>query len=62
MEVLHSQVVGRARSQLAAEHQRLLVAELAGLQLVDQRTQCFFIVAVAVETAALGGLAGFWII
>ena len=35
-EVLNFQVVGRGGFQLARLHQRLLVAELAGPQLVDQ--------------------------
>jgi len=38
-------------------HQRLLVAELAGLQLVDQHIQGFFVLPVAAEAAVGGGLA-----
>ena len=61
-EVLNFQVVGRGGFQLACLHQCLLVAELAGLQFVDQHIQGFFILPVAAETAVLGGLAGFRVI
>ena len=57
-EVLNFQVVGRGGFQLARLHQRLLVAELAGLQLVDQHIQGFFVLPMAAEPALLGGLAG----
>jgi hypothetical protein len=40
-EVLNFQAVGRGGFQLARLHQRLLVAELAGLQLVEQHIQGF---------------------
>ena len=57
-EVLNFQVVGCGGFQLARLHQRLLVAELAGLQFVDQHIQGFFVLPVAAESAVLGGLAG----
>ena len=61
-EVLNFQVVGRGGFQLARLHQRLFVAELAGLQFVDQHIQGFFVLPVAAETAVLGGLAGFRVV
>ena len=61
-EVLNFQVVGRGGLKLGRLHQRLLVCELAGLQLVDQHIQGFFVLPVAAEPAVLGGLAGFRVV
>ena len=61
-QVLNFQVVGCGGFQLARLYQRLLMAELAGLQLIDQHIQGFFVLPVAAETAVLGGLADFRVV
>ena len=61
-EVLDFQFAWGGGFQLACLHQGLLVAELAGLQLVDQHIQGFFALPVAAKTAVLGGLDGFGVI
>ena len=56
------QIIGFGGFQLARLLQRLLVAELAGLQLVNQHIQSFVVLPLAAETAVLIGFDGFGVV